>query len=99
LSLYEYDAEGRRTREVYDFENDGTIDSITLYTYDDRGRLVLEEELYSPDSDSERTRATTYRYDDYDNLVEEADYRYDGRDNLVEKRYPSSVIEYTYRCP
>ena len=55
-TIYEFDANGRRTY----YEND-TI--IRTYTYDDRGNCTLERMEYKDDGDVRETK-TAYTYDD-----------------------------------
>jgi YD repeat-containing protein len=57
---FRYDSLGRKVDELMDYEADGIADDLTMYAYDDRGRLVRKHSHV-------RTRRggelTTYTYD------------------------------------
>lgn len=100
---YEYDADGRTTREITYKEN-GDVKSTREYTYDARGNLVLSsfsdgtlswQTQYEYDEHGNQTKysrdgkTTFYTYDESGNRIEEAYYDEDGGLNS------RSVYEYT----
>jgi hypothetical protein len=62
-----------------DLDSDGTIDSVTTYTYDDLGRLLTVE------SEEEIPERTSYTWDDRGNqLTQDIDF---GKDGAVDLHY------------
>jgi RHS repeat-associated protein len=59
--LWEYDLVSNRTTQKLDKGNDGTIDEVTKYTYDQNDRLLKEQHDAQNDGNFEKT--TTYGYD------------------------------------
>jgi RHS repeat-associated protein len=59
--LFEYDLVSNRTSQKVDKGNDGTIDEVTKYTYDENDRLLTE--LHDAQNDGVFEKTTTYGYD------------------------------------
>ncbi len=64
-----YDAEGNLDRKSFDFGNDGTIDDIESYTYDDNGNVLS---LYQGNNDGSINPLYTYTYDEKGNQLTES---------------------------
>ena len=71
---------------------DGTVDSRTMYTYDDQGNLLSEERDYGDDGTVDSRTVFTYTYDDQGSqLSAEMDYAGDG---TVDSRYAYAYDEH-----
>ncbi|MCB1688627.1 MAG: RHS repeat protein [Halioglobus sp.] len=87
LSTWTYDANDNLLRKEYDYDRDGTLDVILLYTNDADGKRILYEEDDGANGSIERTQSTAYDAEGR-LLREEWDYDNDGK--------PDRTQTYTY---
>ena len=95
--LFTYDENHNLLKEEGDEGNDGTINKITTYTYDNKGnRLTKNYDYYNTSSrthgaDGIADKVNTYTYDEKGNmLTDKLDHREDGNHDIDE------ILTYTY---
>lgn len=98
---YEYDANGNNTKVSY-YENDEKLVqdtskiAIRIYTYDEYNRKTSES-LYDANNQlvlKENGCTTNWKYDKFDNIVEEKHYGHDNK--LKESKKGIAIIRWNY---
>lgn len=83
ISTWSYDADENLVRKEYDYDRNGMLDAIILYTNDSNGRQILYQEDDGADGSIDSTHSTAY--DTQGRLLrEEWDYDNNGQPNRIQ---------------